>query len=127
MSAGTVIVEFSKPLSGLASWWGRKTPWETAIWSTSPAMRSAPLPRMAQPTSLPTMVSSISTFVSYWVASWTALSSSSFPCTLVTPKEDPERAGFTTTGKVISAGSTSSAVVTIWKPGVAIPALVTTA
>ena len=98
MSAGTIGVEFSEPLSGSLSWWILKKPWDSAIWSTSPAISSSSFPRIAQPTSLPTTASSISTFESYCLAVSTALSSSSGCDTLLTPNDDPERAGFTKTG-----------------------------
>ena len=93
-----MIVEFSEPLSGSLSWWIRKKPWDSEIWSSSPAIRSWSLPRMAQPTSLPATASSISTFESYCLAVATALGSSSARDTLLTPNDDPERAGLTKTG-----------------------------
>jgi hypothetical protein len=98
MSAGTIGVEFSEPLSGSLSWWILKKPCDSAIRSTSPATRSSSFPRMAHPTSLPTTASSISTFESYCLAISNASGSSSFRPTLLTPKDDPERAGFTKTG-----------------------------
>ena len=47
---------------------------------------------MAQPTSLPATASSISTFASYCRAVSIASGSSSRPRTLLTPKDEPERA-----------------------------------
>src|SRR4051794_38162002 len=81
---------------------------------------------MAQPTSLPTTASSTSTFASYCRAASTALGSSSLADTLLTPNDEPERAGFTKTGYVNWSGSTSSYAVTVQKFGVAIPALLAT-
>jgi hypothetical protein len=66
--------------------------------STSPAITSRSLPRRAHPTSLPTTASSINTFESYCRAVSTALCSSSFRATLLTPNDEPDRAGFTKTG-----------------------------
>ena len=64
------------------------------------------LPKIAQPTSLPTTASSISTFESYCLAAVAPRSSSS-SCrvTLLTPKDEPERAGLTKTGYVNRSGS----------------------
>ena len=98
MSAGTITVELSEPLSGVLSWWILKKPWDRAIRSTSPATRSGRCPGSAQPTSLPTTASSISTFESYCRAVSTAVGSSSLRVTLLTPNDEPERAGFTKTG-----------------------------
>jgi hypothetical protein len=81
---------------------------------------------MAHPTSLPTTASSISTFESYCLAVSTALGSSSFRGTLLTPKDEPERAGLTKTGKVSWSASILAFAVTVQKLGVAIPALLAT-
>ena len=42
MSAGTMKVEFSEPLSGCSSWWILKKPCDRATRSTSPATSSEP-------------------------------------------------------------------------------------
>ena len=56
------------------------------------------MPSTAQPTSVPTIACSIRTLPSYCRAAAMAASSSSARSTLVTPKDEPERAGFTNTG-----------------------------
>src|ERR1700704_5858260 len=81
---------------------------------------------MAHPTSLPTTASSISTFVSYRLAVSTALGRSSLREALVTPNDEPERAGLTKTGDVSLSGSMFSVAVTVQKRGVAIPAALAT-
>ena len=78
---------------------------------------------MAHPTSLPTTASSIRTFASYRRAVSSAPGSSSARVTLLTPKDEPERAGFTKTGYGSRSGSTFSLPSTTQGFGVAIPAL----
>ena len=89
----------------------------------APAMISASFPKIAHPTSIPTTASSINTFVSYFLAASTAIGSSSARDTLLTPNDDPERAGFTKTGYVRLSRSISSSALTVQNVGVAIPAL----
>ena len=89
---------FSEPCSGSSSWWIWKKPWDSAIRSTSPATSPNRSPRIAQPTSLPTTACSISTLASYCRAVSTAGSSSSARVTLLTPNDEPDRAGLTKTG-----------------------------
>ncbi|BDO42974.1 hypothetical protein CELD12_24640 [Cellulomonas sp. NTE-D12] len=122
MSAGTIGVEFSEPASGRSSWWMRKNPCDSAIRSTSPTTRSAPFPSTAHPTSWPTTAASTSTFASYRRAVRTAAGRSSGPETLLTPNDEPERAGLTNTGYGRASASTSSSGPTVRKSGVATPA-----
>ena len=102
----------------------RKKPCDSSIWSTSPAIRSAPVAedRAADLGAVRRPARSAPCGRTA-AAATTAAGSSSAHSTLLTPKDDPERAGLTNTGYASRPGPVSSAPCRTTNSGVSIPAL----